>query len=156
MSMIANIERTMERCTAAVWSRIRPARDRPIELVAILHRECDENAMILGHCRTLIPNHFTIELPYDVHHRIAPHAGRLVPELAAQIRRHAAERHYRFAGPVTVRLRVSAECDGLPYRISSRTVCSGEQAHTPELTRSLPLPTAPRPAPATGEDGRPD
>lgn len=139
MGWIANFERVMDQWTSGLWAAVYRRRPRPIEVVTVLRRECDNNALIVGRGCTLVPNHFTIELPAESHRQLDPHSCRLAPDLAAQIRRYAAEQRYSFAGPVTVRLHPGDEPEHRRYRVSSRVAPSpaGSQAGD-DLTVALP------------------
>jgi hypothetical protein len=146
MGRIGDFERALERWISAAWALVRRPRSKPAEIVTVLYKECDENAMILGHGRTLVPNHFAIELPQDVHERLDAHSGELGPQLAALVRGYAAERRYTFAGPVTVRLEAprSAEHPVTRYRVHSHVAPTAPApapgGHRDELTQLLPLP----------------
>ncbi|MDJ1137351.1 DUF3662 domain-containing protein [Streptomyces iconiensis] len=139
--MIEGFERAMERWAANVWTFVRGPRHKPMEVVAVLRKECDDNAMIVGHGRTLVPNLFTIELPHETHRRLDVHSAELAPQLAAQVRRHAAERRYTFAGPVTVRLHPAGDPGGSRYRVRSHVEARPSATPPAELTQVLPLPT---------------
>ena len=139
MRMIANFEHALERWTSAVWCSVRKPRHKPAEVVAVLRRECDDNALIVARGRTLVPNHFTIELPHDSHRQLAEHSRELLPDLTAQIRRHAAEKRYSFAGPVEIRLDTRPECERTRYRVHSRIAPHCAPAHTDDFTKALPV-----------------
>ncbi|MGW8375442.1 DUF3662 domain-containing protein [Streptomyces sp. ODS28] len=144
MRTLTGIERAMERWTSTLWTAVRSPRPKPMEVVAVLRRECDDNALIMERGRTLVPNHFTIELPADSHRQLAAHHGRLGAELAAQVRRHAAEQRYRFAGPVTVDLHPGE--GRRRYRVHSRLAPHQAPTASADLTKALPVIEAP-PAP---------
>ncbi|MEU3742078.1 MULTISPECIES: FhaA domain-containing protein [unclassified Streptomyces] len=105
MRVISLIEHTMERWTTAVWTLLLPPRQQRGEVVAILRRQCDDSALILGRERVLVPNSFVIDLPPESHRRLTTTSTELSRYLAAQVHRHAAEQGYTFAGPVAVSLR---------------------------------------------------
>jgi hypothetical protein len=149
MRWIANFERTMERWTGTALSLVRKPKEKPAEVVAVLRQECDDNALIVGRGRTLVPNHFTIELPRDSHRQLDAHSGQLTPHLAAQIRRYAAEQRYSFAGPVTIRLRAHPENDRVRYRVHSHIAPHHAPAPSDDLTKALPMPVV------TGEGSKP-
>ncbi|MEN8651252.1 DUF3662 domain-containing protein [Streptomyces sp. 21So2-11] len=124
MGILGNFERMMERRVTALWASLaRSERERePVEVMVILRRECDVNAMILGLGRTLVPNAFTIELPEERYRQLDVHAAQLGRRLSVTVRKHAAEQCYSFAGPVTVSFRTAPESDVTRYRIRSRVV----------------------------------
>lgn len=143
MRLIDKFERKLERWAAATWSSVRKPPHEPLEVVEMLRRECDENALILGRGRTLVPNHFTIELPHESHRQLAAHSDTLEPELTAQIRRYAAERRYHFTGPVAVCLHPHPEGVRSRYRVHSRIAPDRAPAPHNSETQALPLPEAP-------------
>ncbi|MFD7663576.1 DUF3662 domain-containing protein [Streptomyces sp. NPDC059788] len=144
MNMIGRFEQAVERWTAAAWDSVRKSQDRPMDVVARLHRECDANALIMGQGRTVVPNRFTVELPADSHRQLAGHQDQLGPELAAEVRRYAAERSYTFAGPVTVALTARPDAGHARYQVRSRLVPGRAPALTDDLTKALPVVGAPR------------
>lgn len=105
MRLINRIEDTMERWTTTVWTTLVPPQQKSGEVVAILRRQCDDSALILGRERVLVPNAFVIELPPESHRQLTTTSAELGRYLAAQVHRHAAEQGYTFAGPVAVSLR---------------------------------------------------
>lgn len=139
MRLIRNFERSMERWTQTAWSAVRPPRSKPMEVVAVLRRECDDNALIMKRGRTLVPNHFTIELPRAAHGQLRGHGGDVATQLATQVRRHAAERRYHFTGPVTVQLTPHAGTDSDRYRVRSHIVPYRAPAAPDDSTKALPV-----------------
>lgn len=120
MRVISLIEHTMERWTATVWTLLLPPGQQRGEVVAILRRQCDDSALILGRERVLVPNAFVIDLPPESHRRLTTTGTELSRHLAAQVHRHAAEQGYTFAGPVAVSLR-SADGEAVGrFRIQGR------------------------------------
>ncbi|MEU0599917.1 FhaA domain-containing protein [Streptomyces sp. NPDC006393] len=88
----------------------------------ILRQECDDRALILDWHRTLVPNAFVIELPLASHNRLVGSKEQLGRHLSNQVRRHAADQGYTFAGPVAVFL---APVEGSKigrFRVRSRIV----------------------------------
>ncbi|MEV0523031.1 FhaA domain-containing protein [Streptomyces sp. NPDC050439] len=105
MRVISLIEHAMERWTATLWTLLLPPKQKRGEVVAILRRQCDDSALILGRERVLVPNSFVIDLPPESHRQLTTSGTELNRYLAAQVHRHAAEQGYTFAGPVAVSLR---------------------------------------------------
>ncbi|WP_327659430.1 MULTISPECIES: DUF3662 domain-containing protein [unclassified Streptomyces] len=120
MRLVEDVERTMERWTDTMWSRLLPPRRKRGEVVSILRRHCDDRALILGRQRVLVPNAFVVELPQPVHLQLAAHSGDVSRHLAVQVRRHAAESGYTFAGPVAVHLEPSTSTTLGRFRVHSR------------------------------------
>lgn len=105
MRVISLIEHAMERWTTTLWTLLLPPKQKRGEVVAILRRQCDDSALILGRERVLVPNAFVIDLPPESHRQLTTTSTELSRYLAAQVHRHAAEQGYTFAGPVAVSLR---------------------------------------------------
>ncbi|MFE7645873.1 FhaA domain-containing protein [Streptomyces phaeoluteigriseus] len=114
----------MEGWVDALGEALIPRAGKRAEVVRILHCECDDGALILDRRRTLVPNTFVIELPPESHLRLAPGSAEVVGHLAAQVRRHAAEQGYTFAGPVAVHLARTDDADVGRFRVRSRIVPS--------------------------------
>ncbi|MFF1379701.1 DUF3662 domain-containing protein [Streptomyces sp. NPDC058308] len=120
MGLISTVEQTIERWTSALWAILVPSPQQHAEVVSILHRECDDNALILDRQRVLVPNAFVIELPSESHSQLTAHSEEVSRQLASQVCRHAAEHGYTFAGPVAVALRPSANESVGRFQIRSR------------------------------------
>ncbi|MEW2457016.1 DUF3662 domain-containing protein [Streptomyces albus] len=104
MNILRDVENRMERLSNTLWGLLRRGDEEQVEVVEMLRRECEANAVIVGRGRTVVPNSFVLELPRDSYDRLAQEAGAVGERLASEVRRHAAERHFSFAGPVAVRL----------------------------------------------------
>ncbi|MGW0534051.1 FhaA domain-containing protein [Streptomyces sp. NPDC003032] len=132
MGLIGSVEHAMEKWTDTLWTLLLPPRQERCEVVAILHRQCDENALILDRERTVVPNAFVVELPPPVHRQLREAEAEVDYHLAAQVRRHAAEQGYTFAGPVAVDLRASGSSAVGRFRIHSHVVpLDGPEGVTP-------------------------
>ncbi|WP_327686313.1 DUF3662 domain-containing protein [Streptomyces sp. NBC_00467] len=121
MRFFGATEHALERWTTNVGRLLFPAKRRQLEVVVILHRQCDDNALILGRRRVLVPNVYIVELLPAIHRQLAASALPLELYLVNQVRRHAAEQGYTFAGPVAVDLRPAAGATRR-FRIRSRIV----------------------------------
>ncbi|GAA1350637.1 FhaA domain-containing protein [Streptomyces beijiangensis] len=120
MRYLTALECAMERYSDALWALLVPPTRNRAEVVGILRRECDNRALILDRQRTLVPNTFVIELPADAHRQLAASSAQVTQHLAAQVRRHAAEQGYTFAGPIAVHLAPVHSADIDRFRIGSR------------------------------------
>ncbi|WP_128434141.1 DUF3662 domain-containing protein [Streptomyces cyaneus] len=120
MRLLVDLERTMERWSNTLWESLVPRARKQAEVVGVLRRECDDRALILDRRRTLVPNAFVIELPPESHRQLTDDSAQVAGHLAAQVRRHAAEQGYTFAGPVGVRLAPADDTRVGRFRIRSR------------------------------------
>ncbi|MEU2744469.1 FhaA domain-containing protein [Streptomyces sp. NPDC007095] len=135
MGFLESGERVMERWTTNLWGFLLPAKQERGEAVAMLLRQCDDNALIVGRQRVVVPNAFVIELLPEIHQQLSESAWPVEPVLVNQVRRHAAEQGYTFAGPVVVDLRPAPGDATLRFHIHSRITPAEEQpqpmgAHT--------------------------
>lgn len=122
MAPVRKMELTLERWTSALLDAVLPPRAKRSDVVSILRRECDEGALIIGRDRILIPNTFIIEVPLRVYQQLACVETDLGNLLAVEVRRHAAESGYIFAGPVAVSLHPSDSQDIERFHVLCRIV----------------------------------
>ncbi|MER7779963.1 FhaA domain-containing protein [Streptomyces sp. NPDC096191] len=120
MGLLGTSERLMEQWTTSVWRCMLPARQEQGEALTTLLRQCDANTLIVGRQRVVAPNAFVIELLPKVHRLIAASPLPVAPALAGQVRRHAAEQGYTFAGPVAIDLRSALDDTTVRFRVYSR------------------------------------
>ncbi|MEU3792205.1 DUF3662 domain-containing protein [Streptomyces fructofermentans] len=122
MRCLVDLEGAMERWSDSLWGKLVPRGRKQAAVVAILRRECDSRALVLDRRRALVPNTFVIELPPEIRRRLTDDSALLAEHLARQVRRHAAEQGYTFAGPVAVRMASTDEPGIGRFRIRSRIV----------------------------------
>ena len=102
------------------FARIFRSGIRPVELGRRLVREMDDGRSVDVRGRTVVPNHFTIELSDVDHERFAEVADSLERELAEAAREHARDEAYVFMGPVTVELQASDKQHTGAFQITGR------------------------------------
>ncbi|MFF8606786.1 FhaA domain-containing protein [Streptomyces sp. NPDC015346] len=120
MYLLRTAERAMERWTTPLWGLLLPPKQRQGEVVAILRRQCDDNALILGRRRVVVPNVFVVELLPEIHRQLTAHVVPLEPCLVTVVHRYAAEQGYSFAGRVAVDLRPATGEATVRFRVHSR------------------------------------
>ncbi len=114
------LERRFEAWVNGAFAKAFKSAVQPLEFVGALRRECDVNARIWSHERTVAPNGFVIELNTDDH---ALHSTCLVvlgEELVEQVRAYAESQHYSFMGPLKVQLQCADDLATGRYRVRSR------------------------------------
>ena len=79
---LKGFERRLERMVEGTFSRIFRSGIRPVELGRRLVREMDDNRSVDVRGRTLVPNHFTVELSEADHEQFAEVGESLERELA--------------------------------------------------------------------------
>src|SRR5688572_24861790 len=88
------------------FARVFRSELRPVELGRRLVREMDDNRSVGVDGRTVVPNHFTIEVSDGDHSQFAEAENALIRELCDAAREHARDEGYTFMGPVSVELQV--------------------------------------------------
>jgi hypothetical protein len=101
---LKQFERRLERMVEGVFSGLFRSGLRPVELGRRLVREMDDERTVDVRGRTVVPNHFTVELSSADHEAFADIADTLARELADAAREHARDEGYAFLGPVEVEL----------------------------------------------------
>ena len=101
---LKQFERRLERMVEGVFSGLFKSGLRPVELGRRLVREMDDERTVDVRGRTVVPNHFTVELSSSDHEAFADIADTLARELADAAREHARDESYAFLGPVEVEL----------------------------------------------------
>ncbi|MFK0263852.1 DUF3662 domain-containing protein [Streptomyces angustmyceticus] len=117
------MERAVEEYESALLAKI--FRTDPVQLLDALRQECDAHAVVCSQSRVLVPNDYTVELARKVHDELAARGGEVGRHLTDVLARHAADRGYEWAGPLTVHVTIGEVPNGR-YRISSAAL-----AHIP-------------------------
>lgn len=117
---LKGFERRLERMVEGTFARIFRSGIRPVELGRRLVREMDDHRSVDVRGRTLVPNHFTVELSEADHEQFAEVGESLERELAEAAREHARDEGYVFMGPVTVLLEVSEAQHAGAFQIVGR------------------------------------
>ena len=102
------------------FSRLFRSTIRPVELGRRLVREMDDNRSVDVRGRTLVPNHFTVELSETDHEQFAEVSESLERELAEAAREHARDEGYVFMGPVSVHLELAQKQHAGSFQIVGR------------------------------------
>ena len=93
---------------------------RPVEFGRRLVREMDDNRSVDVRGRTLVPNHYTVELAELDLEQFAEVSESLTRELAEAAREHARDEGYVFMGPVSVQLELSEAQRAGSFQITGR------------------------------------
>jgi hypothetical protein len=120
MGALSALEEALENRWEALWARVLD-RD-PVEVLDALRRECDDNAVVCGEGRVMVPNAYDVELPDDVHEHLTRSGADVGQALTDSLSRHADRRGYEWAGPLAVHV---ARCPEVPngrYRVASRVM----------------------------------
>ncbi len=132
MSGLQKFEQRLEQMISGVFARAFRSAVQPVEIVAALQRECDNNAQILSRDRRLVPNDFHVELAQTDLDRLAPYDSALAKELTDQLKDHADAQSYVFPGPVTIAFESAEDLTTGRFRIRSQAQAqvTGHSTHT--------------------------
>lgn len=137
---LKGFERRLERMVEGVFAGLFRTGLRPVELGRRLVREMDDERTVDVRGRTVVPNHFTVELAATDHEQFADIADTLARELADAAREHARDEGYAFLGPVEVELTTSDTMRTGAFQITARM----KQGEGGAGAGSLVLPTGER------------
>jgi hypothetical protein len=141
VGVLQSFERRLGGLVEGIFARAFKSQVQPVEVAAALQRELDSKAAVVARDKTLVPNHFVVELGDHDHDRLAPYSEPLTSELAAMVREHAAEQRYAFVGPVSVDLLHEPALDTGVFHIRSE-VAPGRQPQPPHAVPVAPVATA--------------
>ncbi|MBX6371377.1 MAG: DUF3662 domain-containing protein [Acidothermus sp.] len=150
MGVLQRFERRLSGLVEGLFARAFRSEVQPVEIAAALQRELDNEAAILGPDRTLVPNHFIVELGSHDHARLIPYERPLISELVAMVREHAAEQRYSFVGPVSIDLVHVPTLETGVFRVRSEVVYAVPDGaeRSPSASRARMPDDVPAPAPA--------
>ncbi len=159
MGVLQRFERRLGGLVEGLFARAFKSEVQPVEVAAALQRELDDQAAVVGRDRTLVPNHFVVELGDHDHDRLAPYADPLTAELSAMVREHADEQRYTFVGPVQVELRHTPSLDTGVFHVRSDVLTGPDSepvslasvaAQQPGVRPAVPPDAAPASPPLAG------
>jgi hypothetical protein len=128
VGVLQRFERRLGGLVEGIFARAFKSEVQPVEVAAALQRELDDRAAVVARDRTLVPNHFSVDLGDHDYDRLAPYEKPLTKELAAMVREHADEQRYAFVGGVQVELRHVPTLETGVFRIHSEVLAGPEVA----------------------------
>jgi hypothetical protein len=128
VGVLQRFERRLGGLVEGIFARAFKSEVQPVEVAAALQRELDDQAAVVARDRTLVPNHFAVDLGDHDYDRLSPYEKPLTKELAAMVREHAGEQRYSFVGAVEVELRHVPTLETGVFRIHSEVVAGPEVA----------------------------
>jgi hypothetical protein len=126
VGVLQRFERRLAGMVEGVFARAFKSEVQPVEVAAALQRELDAQAAVVARDRTLVPNHFTVDLGDHDYDRLSPYEKPLTSELAAMVREHADEQRYTFVGGVTVALKHVPTLETGVFHVHSEVVAGPE------------------------------
>jgi len=128
VGVLQRFERRLGGLVEGIFARAFKSEVQPVEVAAALQRELDDRAAVVTRDRTLVPNHFSVDLGDHDYDRLAPYEKPLTKELAAMVREHADEQRYAFVGSVEVELRHEPSLETGVFRIHSEVIAGADVA----------------------------
>lgn len=122
MGGLQEFERRLETAISSVFARAFRSAVQPVEIIAALQRECDNNSQIISRERRLVPNRFHVELSQLDLDRLGPDDSDLENELRQQLTTYAEAQSYVFPGPITVDFESADDLTTGRFRIRSKNV----------------------------------
>jgi hypothetical protein len=117
---LKGFERRLERAVEGGFARLFRSGLKPVELGRKLTREMDDNRTVDVRGRTVVPNHFTVELAATDYENFADITEALERELGEAAREHARDEGYGFLGPVSVELLAADDLRTGTFDLSGR------------------------------------
>ncbi len=118
MGVLQRFERRLEGLVEGAFAKVFRGGVEPVEVAKALQREAADRKAISAK-RTMVPNHYVVELGKADYARLSPYAEPLGAELAAMVREEAAAEHWQFVGPVVVDLELHEDIDTGIFRVRS-------------------------------------
>lgn len=119
MGALQNFERRLEQAISGAFAKAFRSAVQPVEIVAALQRECDNNAQIMSRQRRMVPNRFHVELSGTDLARLSPYDSAMAGELRDQLQDHAAVQGYVFPGPISIDFEEADDLTTGRFRIRS-------------------------------------
>ncbi len=145
MGIFGRFEKKVEGAVNGAFARAFKGDVQPVEIAARLQRELDAEAKLMSRDKRLVPNEFVVGLSPHDHDKLAPYAGTLVTELAAELKHHASEMGYVFNGPIRIHFTLTPTLPTGRFTVASEAVAGVEERGIPAKGAQ---PAAGRPAPA--------
>ena len=120
MRAISALEQALESRWEALWARV--ADKDPVELLDALRAECDRNVVVCSESRVVVPNAYDVELADCVHDELTRGGSSVGQELTDALMRHAEDKGYEWAGPLTVHITRSSAVPNGRYHVASRVM----------------------------------
>lgn len=143
MGVLQRFERRLEGVVGNTFARLFKGKVHPTEIGRALRREADEQKVVVGEGRVLIPNRYYVSLGEADSDHLSEWEHQLTATLAEMVQEHSADEGWSTFGNVLV----TFECDP-----SLRTgVFEVRSQVDPNVAQRRPVPPAPGAAPPNGQ-----
>lgn len=144
MGVLDKFEKGVERAFSNTFARAFRADLKPVDIASALRIEMDDRITSITRGRTVVPNHFVVELsPGDVEKVDEWGTDEFIEELVSTATAHATDQGYVFVGPVEVALEEDDELKTGQFNIRSASQQVGYRDHARE---EVAVENAPEPA----------
>ncbi|HCI81524.1 MAG TPA: hypothetical protein DHW02_17755 [Ktedonobacter sp.] len=103
-SILSKIESFMQRIIEGPFARLFPSRLEPVEIERRLERAMEDNQLLQGEGRRLVPNVYDIHLSVKDHQQISSGQNLLIPDWQKQLVEFARHRHFTLRTVPVIRL----------------------------------------------------
>ncbi len=144
MGLFDRVERKLESVVNGAFARAFKAEVQPVEIASAMRRAMDDRAAVVSKGRTIVPNHFTVELAPKDYERLITFEGTLTNELVASVEEHAESQRFVPGGPMAVHFTRDDALETGVFRVVADT----------DASPAAPSPAAPAapPPPAPAAD----
>lgn len=125
MGILDRFEDRINRVVNGAFARAFESEVQPVEIAAAIQSEVDEKAVIVGAGRTVVPNHFLVELAQSDFERLSTYEAPLKAEIAAVIREHIVTQRYTALGQINIALAVDNQLTTGVFRVIATAVDDG-------------------------------
>ncbi|HYO85848.1 MAG TPA: DUF3662 and FHA domain-containing protein [Dermatophilaceae bacterium] len=143
MGLFDRVERKLESVVNGAFARAFKAEVQPVEIASAMRRAMDDRAAVVSKGRTIVPNHFTVELAAKDYQRLITFEGTLITELVASVEEHAESQRLIPGGPLQVEFVEHESLETGVFRVRADTATApatpghaGRESRPPESGRS--------------------
>jgi hypothetical protein len=143
MGLFDKVEKGLERTVNRAFAKAFRSEVQPVEIAGAIRNAMDDRASVLGPGRTMVPNHYTIELSTTDFGRLDEYSDSITEDLIAAAAEHAETQRYLPGGPIEIVLAEGSDLDTGVFRVRPETSKRGQASGMPPA----PVPAPPhRPA----------
>lgn len=119
MGILDRFEERVDRLVNGAFARAFASEVQPVEIASALQNEVTDRAIIVGKGRTVVPNHFTVDLSSEDFARLTAYSEPLRNELAGVVREHVSEQRYITLGPVQIDFELDPDLTTGIFRVNA-------------------------------------
>lgn len=122
MGIFDKLEKQIDSAVNGAFARTFKGEVQPVEIAARLQKEIDAEARLVRQDLRIVPNAFVITLSRHDYERLSPYARSLNGEIVPELKEHAAQRGYKFHGPISITYQQDPELSVGQFLVESRAV----------------------------------